>query len=124
LIEPISDMPAAAIGFRISGDLTDADYREVLSPALKAAAGAGDVRLLLVAEKGFDLGTLKSRFEELRRDPELDLGHGKDWKRVAVVADANFIYRAAFPALSRVVPVDVKLFGIDDEADAKAWVTG
>jgi hypothetical protein len=124
LIEPITDMPAGTIGFRISGDLTDADYREVLSPALKAAAGAGDVRLLLAAEKGFDLGTLKARFEELRRDPELDLGHGKDWKRVAVVADANFIYRAAFPALSRVVPVDVKLFGIDDEADAKAWAAG
>jgi hypothetical protein len=124
LIEPISDMPAGTIGFRITGDLTDADYREALSPALKAAAGAGDVRLLLAAEKGFDLGTLKARFEELRRDPELDLGHGKDWKRVAVVADASFIYRAAFPALSRVVPVDVKLFGIDDEAEAKAWVAG
>jgi hypothetical protein len=124
LIAPISDMPAGTIGFGISGSLTDADYREVLSPALKAAAGAGDVRLLLAAEKDFDLGTLKARFEELRRDPELDLGHGKDWKRVAVVADANFIYRAAFPALSRVVPVDVKLFGIDDEADAKAWVAG
>lgn len=117
-------MPGGTIGFRIRGDLTDADYREVLAPALKAAAGAGDVRLLLAAEKGFDLGTLKSRFEELRRDPELDLGHGNDWKRVAVVADANFIYRAAFPALSQVVPVDVKLFGIDDEADAKAWVAG
>jgi hypothetical protein len=124
LIEPITDMPGGTIGFRIRGDLTDADYREVLSPALKAAAGAGDVRLLLAAEKGFDLGTLKSRFEELRRDPELDLGHGNDWKRVAVVADANFIYRAAFPALSQVVPVDVKLFGVDDEADAKAWVAG
>jgi hypothetical protein len=124
LIEPIDDMPAGTIGFRIRGDLTDVDYREVLAPALKAAAGAGDVRLLLAAEKGFDLGTLKSRFEELRRDPELDLGHGNDWKRVAVVADANFIYRAAFPALSQVVPVDVKLFGIDDEADAKAWVAG
>jgi SpoIIAA-like len=124
LIEPISDMPAGTTGFRIKGDLTDADYREVLAPALKAAAGAGDVRLLLAAAKGFDLGTLKSRFEELRRDPELDLGHGNDWKRVAVVADANFIYRAAFPALSQVVPVDVKLFGIDDEAAAKAWVAG
>jgi SpoIIAA-like len=124
LIEPIDDMPAGTIGFRIRGDLTDVDYREVLAPALKAAAGAGDVRLLLAAEKGFDLGTLKSRFEELRRDPELDLGHGNDWKRVAVVADANFIYRAAFPALSQVVPVDVKLFSIDDEADAKAWVAG
>jgi SpoIIAA-like len=124
LIEPITDMPAGAIGFRVTGELTDADYKDVLSPALRAAAGAGDVRLLLAADKGFDLGTLKSRFEELRNDPELDLGHSKDWKRVAIAADANFIYRAAFPALSQVIPVDVKLFGADDVDDAKAWVVG
>jgi len=124
LIEPITDMPAGTIGFRIIDELTDADYADVLLPALKAAAGAGDVRLLLAADKGFDLGTLKSRFEELRSDPELDLGHSKDWKRVAITADANFIYRAAFPALSQMVPVDVKLFGVDDADAAKAWVVG
>jgi hypothetical protein len=124
LIEPISDMPAGTIGFRITGELTGADYADVLAPALREAAGTGDVRLLLAADKGFDLGTLKSRFEELRNDPELNLGHSKDWKRVAIAADANFIYRAAFPALSQVVPVDIKLFGADDEADAKAWVAG
>jgi hypothetical protein len=124
MIEPIAEMPAGTIGFRIVDELTDSDYKEVLSPALQKAAGEGDVRLLLAATKGFDLGTLKARFEELRRDPELDLGHGNDWRRVAVVADANFIYRAAFPALSQLVPVDVKLFAIDDEAEAKAWVTG
>jgi hypothetical protein len=124
LIAPIDDMPAGAIGFHITGELTDADYKETLSPALRAAAAAGNVRLLLAATKGFDLGTLKARFEDLRNDPELDLGHSKDWRRVAVAADANFVYRAAFPALSKLVPVEVKLFGIDDVDAAKAWVLG
>ncbi|MGH2939747.1 MAG: STAS/SEC14 domain-containing protein [Solirubrobacterales bacterium] len=124
MIEPITDMPAGTIGFRITDELSDADYADVLTPALREAAGAGDVRLLLVADEGFDLGTLKSRFEELRSDPELDLGHSKDWRRVAVAADANFIYRAAFPALSQLVPVDVKLFGFDAVDEAKAWVVG
>ena len=124
MIERVADMPAGTIGFRITGELTDGDYADVLAPALREAAGAGDVRLLLAADKGFDLGTLKSRFEELRNDPELDLGHSKDWRRVAIAADANFVYRAAFPALSKVVPVDIKLFGVDDEAAAKAWVAG
>jgi hypothetical protein len=124
VIERIEDMPAGAIGFRVTGELNDDDYKDVLAPALRAAAGAGDVRLLLAADKGFDLATLKSRFEELRSDPELDLGHSKDWKRVAIAADANFIYRAAFPALSKVVPVEIKLFGVDDVDAAKAWVLG
>ena len=124
MIEPIADMPAGAIGFRVEGEMTDADYADVLAPALRAAAGSGEVRLLLVGSKGFDLGSLKSRFEELRNDPELDLGHSKDWKRVAIAADANFLVRAAFPAVAKAIPVDVKLFEADKEAEAKAWITG
>ena len=122
MITPIAEMPGVAIGFHVSEELTDADYADVLAPALRAAAAAGEVRLLLAADKGFDLGSLKSRFEALRNDPELDIGHSKDWKRVAIVADANFIFRAAFPAVAKVIPVDVKLFGIKDEAEAKSWV--
>jgi hypothetical protein len=123
LIERIDDMPAGTVGFRLEGDLTDADYQDVLTPGLREAATTSEVRLMMVGAKGFDLGSLKSRFEEARKDPELNLGHTKDWKRVAIVADANFIFRAAFPAFSQVVPVDMKLFGLKDEADAKAWVT-
>jgi hypothetical protein len=122
VIEPIDDMAGGAIGFRLTDELTDADYADVLRPALRAAPESGEVRLLLVAAKGFDLGTLKTRFEELRGDPELDLGHSKDWRRVAVVADAGFLIRQIFPAIAHTIPVDVKLFGIDDEADAKSWV--
>jgi stage II sporulation SpoAA-like protein len=124
LIERIDDMPAGTVGFRLEGDLTDADYRDVLTPGLREAAAGGEVRLLMVGDKGFDLGSLKARFEEARKDPELDLGHRKDWRRVAIVADANFVLRAAFPAFSRVVPVEMKLFGLKDEPAARAWLTG
>jgi hypothetical protein len=124
VIRPIEDLPGGAVGFRLTDELTDADYADVLRPALHAATESGEVRLLLVAEKGFDLGTLKSRFEELRNDPELDLGHSNDWRRVAVVADAGFLIRQIFPAIAHTIPVDVKLFGIDDEGDARSWVAG
>ena len=122
MIEPISDLPAGVLGYRVSEELTDADYADVLSPALRAAAARGEVRLLLAAAKGFDLMSFKSRFEDLRDDPELDLGQSRDWKRVAVVADANFIFRAAFPAVAKAIPVETRLFGLGDEAEAKAWV--
>jgi hypothetical protein len=124
LIEPIADLPGAAIGFLVTEELTDSDYAETLAPALRAAAAAGEVRLLLVAAKGFDLMSFKSRFEDLKNDPELDLGHSKDWKRVAIVADANFIFRAAFPAVAQMLPVEAKLFGVGDEDEAKTWVVG
>jgi hypothetical protein len=124
LIEAISDLPAGTIGFHVTGELTDADYAEVLAPALKAAASSGEVRLLLVGAEGFDLGSLKARFEAARKDPELDLGHSKDWRRVGVVAEANFFIRQLFPGLAKVIPVEVKLFGPKDEAKARSWVAG
>jgi SpoIIAA-like len=122
LIEAIADMPDGTIGFRVTGELTDADYADTLAPALRRAASAGEVRLLLLGAKGFDLGSLKSRFEAARKDHELDLGHSKDWRRVAVVADANFLIRRLFPGLASVIPVEVKLFEPKDEAEARAWV--
>ncbi|MBS1863325.1 MAG: STAS/SEC14 domain-containing protein [Actinobacteria bacterium] len=122
MIEPIDDMLAGTIGFRVSGELTDADYADVLAPALREAAADGEVRLLLVGDDGFDLGALKARFEAARKDPELDLGHREDWRRVAVVADANFFVRRLFPGLAKVVPVEMKLYGRGDEPEARAWV--
>jgi hypothetical protein len=122
LIERIEDLPAGTVGFRLEGDLSDADYHDVLVPGLREAAAEGEVRLLMVGAKGFDLGSLKARFEEARNDPDLDLGHRKDWRRVAIVADANFVLRRAFPVFSRGIPVDVKLFGREDEA--RRWLSG
>jgi hypothetical protein len=123
VIEAIEDMPAGVIGFRVTGEMTDADYADVLAPALKQAASSGEVRLLLVGAKGFDLGSLKARFEAARKDPELDLGHSKDWRRVAVIAEANFFIRRLFPGLAKVIPVEVKLFDPKDEAEARSWVS-
>src|SRR3954453_6304377 len=115
-------MPAGTIGFRVTGELTDADYADVLAPALKAAASTGEVRMLLVGADGFDLGSLKERFEAARKDPELDLGHSKDWRRVGVVAEANFFIRRLFPGLAKVIPVEGKPFEPKDEAEARPWV--
>lgn len=123
MIERIEDVPVGTVGFRLDGDLTDADYRDVLTPGLREAATQGEVRLLMVGAKGFDLGSLKARFEEARRDPDLDLGHRKDWRRVAIVADANFMLRRSFPLFARVIPVEMKLFGLDDEPAARGWLT-
>jgi hypothetical protein len=123
VIEAIEDMPAGVIGFQVTGEMTDADYADVLAPALKQAASEGEVRLLLVGAEGFDLGSLKARFEAARKDPELELGHSKDWRRVAVVAEANFFIRQLFPGLAKVIPVEVKLFDPKHEADARSWVS-
>jgi SpoIIAA-like len=122
MLERIDDMPDGTTGFRVEGELTEEDYAGVLAPALREAAAAGEVRLMLVGADGFDLGSLKGRFEEARKDPELDLGHSKDWRRVAVVAEVNFFIRRLFPGLAKAIPVETKLFSPADEAKAKSWL--
>src|SRR5262249_39384814 len=124
LIEPIADLPAGMTGFRFLDELTEGDYADVLVPGLRKAAAAGAVRLLLVAAPGGDLGSLKSRFQKAVSDPDLDIGHRREWRRVAIVADAGLLVRRSFPVWSRLVPVDVKLFEADDEAAARTWVAG
>ena len=116
-------MPGGTLGFRVTDELTDSDYADVFAPRLRDAAAAGEVRLLMVAAKGFDLGSLKARFEAARSDPDLDLGHSRDWRRVAIVADAGLLVRRSFPVWSKVIPVDIRLFGSGDEAEARTWLT-
>ena len=123
MIEAIADMPGGTLGFRVTDELTDSDYADVFAPRLRDAAVAGEVRLLMVAAKGFDIGSLRGRFEAARSDPDLDLGHSKDWRRVAIVADAGLLFRRSFPVFARIIPVDMKLFGSGDEAEARTWLT-
>ncbi len=122
MIERIDDMADGTVGFLLEGKLTDEDYNDVLAPGLREAAASGEVRLLVVGAKGFDLGSLKARFEEARSDPNLDLGHSRDWHRVAVVADTNFVLRRSFPLFARVIPVEMKLFEAKQEAEARSWL--
>ncbi len=46
MVERIEDMPAGTVGFRASGKLTRDDYRQVMEPDLRAAADAGEIRML------------------------------------------------------------------------------
>ena len=43
MIERIEDMPSGTIGFRASGKLSVADYRDVLEPVLREAAESGEI---------------------------------------------------------------------------------
>ena len=53
MVEAITDMPAGTLGFRSTGEITDADFTDTLEPALEQAVAGGDVRLLLVTPPGF-----------------------------------------------------------------------
>jgi hypothetical protein len=116
MIERIDDMPAGTVGFRGEGEVGEEDLK-ALAPVLREAVAAGEVRALLVAAPGFDSGQVRS----LIRGGDAALGHHSNWKRVAIVT-GNAWARRSHRAWGRLVPFETKLFGLDEEPAARAWL--
>jgi hypothetical protein len=120
MVERIEPMPSGTIGFKVVSDLTAADYRDQIEPALKAAAEAGEVRLLFEIGAGFgmDAGAV---IEDAKTGLKLGLGHMKSWRRTAIVTDVEWI-RKAIKAFGFMAPGEVKVFDLGELGAAKVWI--
>jgi hypothetical protein len=120
MVERIEEMPAGTIGFRVVEDLTAADYREQIEPALAEAVETGDVRLLFEIGDNFgmDAGAV---IEDAKTGLKLGIGHLKAWNRTAVVTDVDWI-RKAIKAFGFMTPGEVEVFALDQLGAAKVWV--
>jgi hypothetical protein len=119
MIKVIDDMPPGTLGLEAVGKVTDDDYRDVLVPAVTAAAEQGDVRLLYVLGKDFDSYTAGAMWA----DTKLVTQHRKAWKRVAIVSDADWLENSV-KAFGWMMPGEVKVFETDEIRDAKVWLVG
>ena len=122
MLERIDDMPRGTIGFRTTGEITRDDYRDILEPALRDQAEAGDVRLVYVIDGAFGV-TGGAMLEDVKTGAQIGIGHHSAWKRFALVTDVDWIARAA-RMFSWATPGQVKVFGLDELESAKTWVAG
>jgi hypothetical protein len=120
MVERIEEMPAGTIGFRVVEELTGADYREQIEPALGAAAERGEVRLLFEIDAGFGMDA-SAVVEDAKTGLKLGLGHMKAWKRTAIVTDVDWI-RKAMKAFGFMAPGEVRVFEPAELGAAKVWV--
>jgi hypothetical protein len=123
MIERIADMPEGTIGFRASGHVTRADYREVLEPALREAAEGGEVRMLYAVGPGFEKFEAGALAEDAKTGLGLGLGHLSAWKRTAVLTDVDWV-RNAIHAFGWMAPGEVMVGGLEEEGSAREWLTG
>jgi hypothetical protein len=118
MIEQIEGLPAGTVGFRVHGQVTAADYEQVIVPDVEAAFALNrKLRLLYVTAAdftSFDPGAMWD-------DAKLGMRHFSSWERVALVTDVAWL-RAAATAMGFAVPADFRLFSQDEEARAKAWI--
>jgi SpoIIAA-like len=122
VVERIEDMPAGTVGFRASGKLTRDDYRQVMEPGLRAAADAGEIRMLFALDS-FDGLEPGAWFEDMKTGLGLGVGHHSAWKRSAIVTDVEWLAKA-FQFFSWMTPGEVEVFEADRLEDARRWVTG
>lgn len=118
MIELIQNLPAGTVGFRARGQVTARDYEEVIVPDVEAAfAIHRKLRLLYITEDDF------TGFDPLAMwdDAKLSMRHLSGWERVALVSDVEWL-RTAMGAMRFVLPVDIRVFRLSEEADAQRWI--
>ena len=119
MIELIPALPTNVVGLVAKGEITAADYQDRLVPAVQAALEEHDkIRLLYVLGAEFTGFSGGAMWE----DGKLGLGHLGSWERIAVVAEEAWV-RHAVNAFGYLIPGEVKVFDLADEADASAWIT-
>jgi hypothetical protein len=124
MIEPLPDMPAGTIGLVATGDVTREEYAAVLAPALRAAVESGTgVRLLFQVGPGFDEFEPGAIVEDLKAGWSLGVRHHDAWERFALVTDDEWIARGA-QMFAWAMPGEVRVYALEDVADARAWVAG
>ncbi|HEY7439498.1 MAG TPA: STAS/SEC14 domain-containing protein [Acidimicrobiia bacterium] len=105
------------VAFRAVGKVERSDYERFLEPAVEALlADKGEVRFVYVLGDDFDGYSVGAGWE----DTKLGLHHLSKWKRVAVVTDHDWV-RHAVGMFRWMIPGDVKVFPLADQAEALGW---
>ena len=117
MIKVLGRMPPGTLGLEATGKVTEDDFRDVLVPAVESALERGDTRLLYVFGDDFDSFSLQGVWWQAKALA----GHRKDWAKVAVVSDADWLERGA-KAFDWLTTGDLRVFDDDDVAEARAWL--
>jgi hypothetical protein len=118
------EMPAGAIGFRISGEVTRGDYEDVLIPAIREAIeGGGEIRCFCQVGPDFEGYEAAAMWEDLKTGFDYGIGHHSSWKRLALVTDVEWIRHLA-ALFGWMSPGEMKTFALEEAERAKSWVSG
>ncbi|OOG56544.1 STAS/SEC14 domain-containing protein [Rhodanobacter sp. C03] len=119
MIAQIEGLPAGTLGFRAHGQVTAADYENIIVPDVEAAFALNrKLRVLYVTAEdftGFDPGAMWD-------DAKLGMRHFSGWDRVALVSDVPWL-RTTTAAMSFMIPAVIRLFHLTELDEATQWIT-
>ena len=119
MIEIKSAAGSAAMEIELRGKIVDADYRDVLIPAIDAALEQNDrIRELVRVDPSF----AGYSPEAMADDAWMGLRHWRGFDRIAVVSDANWI-AAALRGLGILMPCPLMVFPLAEHDAARRWLS-
>lgn len=118
MIAQIEGLPPGTLGFRAHGQVTAADYENIIVPDVEAAFALNrKLRMLYVTAEdftGFDPGAMWD-------DAKLGMRHFSGWERIALVTDVVWL-RTTAAAFSFAVPAEFRLFRGSELTEATQWI--
>jgi hypothetical protein len=121
VIETVADLPPGVLGFRASGTLTSAQYRQMIEPIYAALERGGTLSIYFELGDdfhGLDLGAL---WQDLRAAGSVGLMHRSSWRRMALVTGHDWVRRGA-AAFGWLAPGELRLFEPAERDAARAWL--
>lgn len=118
MIELIEGLPGNALGLQAKGEVTGEDYERVVIPAVdELREREQKIRLLYLLGPEFEGFTAGAMWD----DAKVGLEHPFSWERIALVSDDDG-YQRLFKSMGFLIPAKVKVFGVAELEQAKAWI--
>lgn len=120
MITQMKDLPDGVVGFKASGQITRANYVDVVAPAVRAAFEKQEkVSLYYQIDMGFTGVDFGAGLEDL----SLGLNYLTRWERVAFVSDISWMIQMT-KAFAFLMPAEVRTYTQLEKDEAMAWVKG
>jgi len=123
VVERFDDMPADALGFRLSGKIDRHEYFQILDPIRERLERGEKVSFLVAADEDFDGLELEALWEDVKVAGSVGLKYRSAWERLAVVTDKDWMGDGV-AAFGWVIPGEVRVFEPSELQEAKAWTGG
>ena len=118
MMKLLSHLPDNVVGIAASGKVDAHDYEAVLIPAIEMTLQKhGRIRVLYQLGPDFIGFTTGAVWD----DAKVGLAHWKVWERVAVVTDVPWVAHAT-QVFRFLMPSVVRVFSLNEQADAEKWI--
>ena len=118
MLRIINDLPGNVLGIEAEGEVTGADYENILMPAIDEKLEANKkIRFLYYLGSGFTGFSTKAMID----DDKVGIKNFSAWDRVALVSDHQMI-NIVMKFFGHLLPGEVRVFSNAGLDEAKKWI--